>query len=84
MLNIPTDFLEFDQHEWDSRSEYQSAYTIAQSLIVVMDSAERAVSLMQTFNPVLTKNEDQKQYLLQITEERRRKYPNSKKNTVLP
>jgi hypothetical protein len=37
---------------------------------------------MQTFNPVLTKNEEQKQFLLQVMEEHQKKYPNAKKSTV--
>jgi len=31
---------------------------------VVNDSAERAIALMQQYNSSLTKNEEQKQYLL--------------------
>jgi len=32
---------------------------------------------------VLTKNEDQKQYVLQVVEDYHRKYPNSLKSTVI-
>jgi len=38
---------------------------------------------MEEYNKVLTKNEEQKQYVLQVIEDYRRKYSNSLKTTVL-
>jgi hypothetical protein len=69
LLGIPADFLAIDPEQWDNRDDFLSASAVARSLTVVNDSAERAVALMQTFNPVLTKNEEQKQFLLQVMEE---------------
>jgi hypothetical protein len=69
LLGIPADFLAIDSEQWDNRDDFLSASAVARSLTVVNDSAERAVALMQTFNPVLTKNEEQKQFLLQVMEE---------------
>ena len=48
---------------------------VAQSVKVVNDLAERGVALVQEFNASLTKNEEQKQYLLQVIEDHRRKFP---------
>ena len=45
------------------------------NLKVVNDNAERAVSLIQTFNNTITKNEEQKQYLLKIVLEHRKAFP---------
>jgi hypothetical protein len=41
------------------------------------------VKLIQDFNDVLTKDEDQKQFLLQIVQEPRKLYPDSNKQTIL-
>jgi len=49
---------------------------------VVNDCAERGVALIQSYNNALTKNEDEKQYLLQLVSDHRKKYPKPNK-TVL-
>ena len=49
---------------------------------MVNDLAERGVALMQEYNQLLTKDEDQKQALLQTVSEHRKKYPDAKKSTV--
>jgi len=50
--------------------------------MVVNDTAERGVALMQSYNSILTKNEDHKQYLLQVMEQHRQKFPNATKATI--
>jgi len=50
---------------------------------VVNDSAERAIALMQQYNSSLTKNEEQKQYLLWLVERHRKQYPTCAKSTIL-
>jgi len=47
---------------------------IARSVKVVNDLAERGVALVQEFNSSLTRNEEQKQYLLQVVEQHRRQF----------
>ena len=59
------------------------AERIVKSLKVVNDMAERGVKLIQDYNTILTKDEEQKQFLLQVIQEHRRMYPDSKKTTVL-
>lgn len=49
---------------------------------VVNDKAERGVKLIQDFNDTLTKDEDQKQFLLQVVTECRRLYPDTSKSTL--
>ncbi|KAG0725534.1 hypothetical protein GWK47_004660 [Chionoecetes opilio] len=44
-------------------------------LRTVNDFAELGIALMQDFNLALTKNEEQRQFLLKVVEEHRRKYP---------
>lgn len=39
---------------------------------MVNDSAERGVKLIQEYNKIITNNEEEKQYLLQIVEDNRK------------
>lgn len=65
-FNISTDFLQLDPLEWPNNDSYKKARSIIISLKVVNDTAERNVKLMEEFNQKATKNEEQKQYLLQV------------------
>ena len=49
---------------------------------VVNDHAERGVSLTEEYSNSITKNEDQLQFLLQVVQEHRKAFPNSKKCTL--
>lgn len=49
--------------------------------MVVNDVAERNVKLIEEYNTILTKD-DQKQYLLQVVNEYRKQYPDSKKSIL--
>ena len=82
ILHLPTDFLHTDPEEWNARGDYQAANSVVHKLQLVNDIAERGVSLMQTYNGILTKNEDQKQYILQVVEEHRTKFANAVKATI--
>jgi hypothetical protein len=50
---------------------------------VVNDLAERAVALIQEFNSSLTRNEEQKQYLLQVVEDHRSKFSAPTKSAAI-
>lgn len=82
ILGLPTAFLEVDPEEWKDRDDFQRAKSVVLNLRVVNDIAERGVALMQTYNNILAKNEDQKQYILQVVEEHRKKFPDAAKETV--
>jgi hypothetical protein len=82
-LSIGSDFLEVDPCEWETRADYQAAAEFVRTMQVVNDSAERGVALMQSYNNILTKNEDQKQYLLQVVEQHRQTFPNATKASVV-
>ena len=49
------------------------------ALQVVNNHAERVIALIQQFNKVLTKNEEQLQFLLQVVAEHRRTIPDARK-----
>lgn len=65
-FNIAKDFLEVHPKNWNDLEGYQKGKEIIDSLRVVNDTAERGVKLMEEFNDKFTKNEDQKQFVLQV------------------
>lgn len=56
---------------------------LIENIKAVNDPAERGVKLITEYNDKLTLKDDQKQYILQIVDEYRKKYPDFKKITVL-
>jgi len=74
ILGLSEDFLQHDPSEWEHKEHYRRNKEIAQSVKVVNDLAERGVALVQEFNSSLTRNEEQKQYLLQVIEDHRKKF----------
>ncbi|KAL4091540.1 hypothetical protein QTP88_026214 [Uroleucon formosanum] len=63
---IQTNFLLLDPICWEKNEEYKKGKEIIGSLKVVNDTAECHVKLMEEFNSKITKNEEQKQFLLQV------------------
>lgn len=59
---------------WLQLDSYHKNQTVVESIKVVNDLAERGVALIQEFNCSLTRNEEQKQYLLQVVEDHRCKF----------
>lgn len=82
-FNIRQEFLKIDPSLWSEDPHYLSGLKIVKNLKVVNDTAERAVHLMEGYNNRLTRNEDQKQYILQVTSEYRRRISDSRKQTVM-
>ena len=50
---------------------------------VVNDCAERGIALIEKYNESLTKDEDQKQFLLRFVQRHRQLYPKSSKAAML-
>ena len=50
---------------------------------VTNDLAERGVKLMEQYNKILTNDEQQKQYLLQIVKKFRSSLPDKNKKTIM-
>ena len=65
-----------------SSETLQSSLAIVKRLKVVNDNAERGVALVQAYNRLLTKDEEQQQFLLQVVSEHRRVYPDIHKETL--
>ena len=82
-MQIETDFLQEDPSSWDNNEYYRISCLRVQQLKVVNDAAERGVSLIQNFHFIITNQEEQKQYLLQVVERHRQQFPVSKKSIIV-
>lgn len=82
-LRLDTSFLNEDPRVWYRIEGFQSAQTIVKSLRVINDNAERAVALIKSYNRLLTKDEEQLQFLLQVVTEHQRVYPDVRKGTLI-
>ena len=69
------DFLQNDLLEWEDDNSFQMGLEIIKQLQVVNDIAERGVKLMEDYNKILSRSEEEKQCILQIVSEYRKKYP---------
>src|SRR6218665_2437488 len=83
VLAIPDSFLATNPYTWLSNSDYMFAEDIVRELHVVNDTAERGVALKQEFNALLTKDEEQTQFAIQVIKEYRKRYLDSKNETLL-
>ncbi|KYN07690.1 hypothetical protein ALC62_01338 [Cyphomyrmex costatus] len=81
-FNLSTAFLYTDPLDWPENEEFKNELETVKKLKVVNDTAERAVKLIEDYNPCLTKNEEQKQFILQVVSDYRRCFPNAKKETL--
>jgi hypothetical protein len=68
--------------EWDESQEYKRMKEKIVALKVVNDCAERAISLMATYNQTLAKNEKRKQAVLQIVEDNRKRIKSTSKQSL--
>ena len=76
-------FLSSDPERWQYDDTFLELQRAAVNLKVVNDVAERGVKLATDFNNALTKDEEQKQFLLQAVAVHRRKLPKAKKSCLL-
>ena len=81
ILHIPMDFLDADR-PWEMNATFQAAQEQLKHLQVVNDHAERGIVLIQQFNRILTKDEEQLQFLLQVVADHRRNYPDARKEVL--
>ena len=79
---IEDTFLSVPVKDWPKTPSYTKAALFAKNLICVNDVAEQGVALIQDFNSA-TKNEEQKQFLLQVVEMHRKKFTNCNRCNLL-
>jgi hypothetical protein len=76
-------FLVKDPSHWHTDQTYVDMQKKVQQMKVVNDCAERGIALIQKFNSSITKNEEQKQYLIRVVDLHRKKYPVASKSNIL-
>lgn len=81
-MHLDSDFLDADPAEWPEHPAYQVALAAVHGICVTNDHAERGVALIQEYNRLLTRDEDQLQFLLQVVADHRRLYPDARKQTL--
>lgn len=69
------EFLSLDPSTWKENDNYQYCRQMVKSLLVVNDLAERNVGFIKNYNEILTTNEEQKQFILQLVEKNREEIP---------
>ena len=82
-IKMDEKFLTKNPGSWNNQPSYLMAKKLAQKIQVINDTAEHGVALMQEYNRLVTHDEDQLQFLMQIVTEHRRAFPDSKKSTLL-
>ena len=82
-MDIRQGFLQEYPSFWECNEDYMEAQRRLKNLKVVNDISERGVSLMQEFSAILTYQEEQKQFLLQVVEKHRKEVPTSRKSTIV-
>ena len=81
-FNISTQFLHSDADVWNEDLDFLKGQRIVKRFRVVNDTAERSVKLIQDYNASITKDEQQKQYILQVVAECRKLFPDTLKSTL--
>jgi hypothetical protein len=65
-INIATDFLDQKPEEWYKNINYQKGIPALSQVKVVNDAAKKGVKLITDFIDKITKDEEQKQFLMHI------------------
>lgn len=80
ITGLPHGFLDESVADWENNQDFIECLTVFRDLKVTNDAAERGVSLAEEYTGLITKNEDQYQYLLQVVKTHRKKYPSCNKS----
>lgn len=81
-FEIESDFLKLDPSTWDNNEQYEIAAEYFRNLLVVNDAAERGVKFMKDYNRILTRDEEQLQFILQVVDSYQKKYPSHTKSAL--
>ena len=82
LIGLPDWFLAVYPNLSEDRDDYKRATATVKSLKFVNDHTEREVALIQKYNVIIIHEETQLQFLLQVVEDHRYMYPDSRKKTL--
>lgn len=80
--DISTEFMKRHPREWKLDKEYTKAKKIVSKIMVVNDNAERGIKMIQKHHDKTTKDETQRQHLLQVDAKYGKSYPDVSKATL--
>lgn len=83
ITGLSVDFLSQDPALWENSDTYVSVKTTLSRLRVVNDIAERGVALINEYNELCTKDEEQKQFLLLAVKNYRQQHSDRNKFTLM-
>lgn len=81
-FGLKTDFFDIDPSAWPTIDSYNDAVNFCHNIKVVNDTAERFVQLFTSYNLILSKDEAQKQFIIQVVNDYTSKYPSSNKSRL--
>ncbi len=81
-FNISTDFFKLEPSLWINSEEFKKVVGVVKNLSVVNAATEKAVKFIEEYNKVLTRKENEKQYLLQLVKHYHKKYPSHTKTSL--
>ena len=67
---------------WSEDSDYLVAERFVRTVKTINDTAERGVKLMTDYALILTKDETMKQWILQVVDSHRKRFPDFNKKTM--
>ena len=70
-----------DLVDWKNGDAYKQGLKLVKHLRVINDTAEKELKLMEDFNKILTQRKSQKQFLLKVVTDQRRKISDCHKAT---
>lgn len=82
-FDIDTNFLHHDPSVWHQREDFKHGKELLRHLKVVNDTAERGVKLMEEYNSILTRNETERQYIVEVVSEYRKTYYSYNKSVLV-
>ena len=72
-----------DPETWDDDAFYQKLKASVSKMKVINDCAERGIALIEKYNESLTKNGEQKQFLLRFAQRHRQRFPTPSKEALM-
>ena len=76
-------FLMKESSEWEMDSTYLEMKHKVRQMKVVNDCAERGIALITSFNKSVSKDENQKQFLLRLVDRHQKEFPVASKSTLI-
>ena len=81
-LSFDKNWLKLPIDQWKNNEPYNEMKRFIECLLVTNDTAERGVKLVSDFANSITKDPQDREYLLQIVEQHRRLFPDQNKSTL--